>query len=155
MVISECSIGVFRGTDLHSTEIFHPLQEDHILVSHHTNCSLHLLWKPKKCLHASSNYASLQRFSLAQFSCSVVSNSLRPHGPHHAKLPCPSPTRGVYSHSCPLSQWRHPTISSSVVPFSSRLPSIRVFSDESVLHIKWPSRRTEMIRWSLVQNDFL
>ena len=57
-----------------------------------------------------------------QFS-SVASNFLRPHGLQHARLPCPSPTPGVYSHSCPLSQWCHPTISSSVVPFSSRLQS--------------------------------
>ena len=58
-----------------------------------------------------------------QFSCSVVSNSLRPHGRQHTRLPCPSPTPGVYSNSCPLSWWCHPTISSSVVPFSSHLQS--------------------------------
>ena len=57
------------------------------------------------------------QFSI-QFSCSVVSDSLRPHGLQHARLPCPSPTSGVYSNSCPLSRWYHPTISSSVVPFS-------------------------------------
>ena len=57
-----------------------------------------------------------------QFS-SVVSNSLQPHGLQHARLPCSSPTPGVYSNSCPLSRWCHPTISSSVVPFSSRLQS--------------------------------
>ena len=54
-----------------------------------------------------------------QFSCSVVSNSLQPHGLQHARLPCPSPTLGGCSNSCPLSQWCHPTISSSVIPFSS------------------------------------
>ena len=53
-----------------------------------------------------------------QFSYSVVSNSLRPHGLQHARPPCPSPTTRVYSNSCPLSQLCHPTISSSVVPFS-------------------------------------
>jgi len=58
-----------------------------------------------------------------QFSHSVVSNSLRPHGLQHARPPCPSPTPGVYSNSCPLSQWCHPTISSSVIPFSSCLQS--------------------------------
>ena len=58
-----------------------------------------------------------------QFSRSVVSNSLQPHGLQHTKPPCPSPILGVYSNSCPLSQWWHPTISSSVVPFSSCLPS--------------------------------
>ena len=61
--------------------------------------------------------------SSVQFSCSVVSNSLRPHGLQHARSPCLSPTPGVYSNSCPLSQWSHPTISSSVVPFSFRLQS--------------------------------
>ena len=54
-----------------------------------------------------------------QFRRSVVSDSLRPHGLQHARPPCPLPTPRVYSNSCPLSQWCHPTISSSVVPFSS------------------------------------
>ena len=48
-----------------------------------------------------------------------MSNSLWPHGLQHARLPCPLPTPGVYSNSCPLSWWCHPTISSSVIPFSS------------------------------------
>jgi len=56
-----------------------------------------------------------------QFSCSFVSDSLRPHGPQHARPPCPSPTPGIYSSLYPLSQWCHPTISSSVIPFSSHL----------------------------------
>ena len=51
-----------------------------------------------------------------------MSNSLRPHGLQHVRLTCPSPTPGAYSNSCPLSQWCHPTISSSVIPFSSCLP---------------------------------
>ena len=54
-----------------------------------------------------------------QFSCSVVSDSLRPHESKHARPPCPSPTPGVYSHSRPSSRWCHPAISSSVIPFSS------------------------------------
>ena len=58
-----------------------------------------------------------------QFSCSVVSDSLWPHGLQHARLPCPSPASGAYSNSCPLRQWCHPTISSSVVLFSSCLQS--------------------------------
>ena len=60
---------------------------------------------------------------ITQFSCSVMSNSLRPHGLQHARLPCPSPTPGACSNSCPSSRWCHPTISSSVVPFSSCLQS--------------------------------
>ena len=61
--------------------------------------------------------------SSVQFSCSVVSDSLWSHGQQHTRPPCPSPTPGVYSNSCPLSWWYHPTISSSVVPFSSCLQS--------------------------------
>ena len=57
--------------------------------------------------------------SSVQFSCSVVSNSLRPHESQHARPPCPSQTPGVHSDSCPSSQWCHPAISSSVIPFSS------------------------------------
>ena len=58
-----------------------------------------------------------------QFSCSVMSDSLWYHGLQHVRPPCPSPTPGVYPNSCPLSRWCHPTISSSVVPFSSCLQS--------------------------------
>ena len=57
-------------------------------------------------------------FSSVQFSCSVVSDSLRLHGLQHARPPCPSPIPRVYPNSCQLSQWCHPTISSSVIPFS-------------------------------------
>ena len=55
-----------------------------------------------------------------QFSCSVMSDSLWPHGLQYARAPCPSPTPGVHPNPCPLSQWCHPAISSSVIPFSSR-----------------------------------
>ena len=78
--------------------------------------------------------------SSVRFSCAVVSNSLRPHESQHTRPPCPSVTPGVYSNSCPLSQWCHPAISSSVVPFSSCPlipPSLRVFSSESTLHLRW------------------
>ena len=56
-----------------------------------------------------------------QFNLSVMSYSLWPHELQHSRPPCPSPTPGIYSNSCPLSRWCYPTISSSVVPFSSRL----------------------------------
>ena len=75
--------------------------------------------------------------SLIQFSCSVMSDSLQPHGLQHARSPCPSPTPWVYSNSCPLSQWCHPTISSSVIPFSSCLqsfPASDLFQWVSSLH---------------------
>ena len=83
---------------------------------------------------------STTQFSSVQFSCSVVSDSLRAPGLQHARPPCPSPTPGVYSNSCPLSQWCHPAISSSVVLLllPSISPNIRVFSNESALRIRWP-----------------
>ena len=59
------------------------------------------------------------QFSSVQFSRSVVSDSLQPHESQHVRPPCPSPTPEVYSNSCPSSWWRHPAISSSVIPFSS------------------------------------
>ena len=59
------------------------------------------------------------QFSSVQFSCSVVSDSLRPHESQHARPPCPLPSLGVHSNSCPLCWWCHPAISSSVFPFSS------------------------------------
>ena len=62
-----------------------------------------------------------QELSSVQFSSSVMSDSLWPHGLQHARPPCPSSTPGVYSNLCPLSQWCHPTILSSVIPFSSCL----------------------------------
>ena len=71
-----------------------------------------------------------------QFSRSVMSDFLRPHGLQHAKPPCPSPTPRVYSNSCPMSRWCHPTISSSVVPFSSCLQSLP--ASGTFLHIMWP-----------------
>ena len=58
------------------------------------------------------------QFSSVQFSRSVVSDSLRPHESQHARPPCPSPTPGVHSNSCPSSQWCNPAISSSVIPLS-------------------------------------
>ena len=61
--------------------------------------------------------------SSVQFSHSVISDSLQPHGLQHTSLPCPSPTPEAYSNSCPLSWWCHPTISSSAISFSSRLQS--------------------------------
>ena len=63
------------------------------------------------------------KFSSVQFNCSVVSDTLQPHGLQH---PCPSATPGAYSNSCPLCQWCHPTISSSVIPFSSCFQSFPV-----------------------------
>ena len=76
-----------------------------------------------------------------QFSLSVVSSSLRPHEPQHTRPPCPSSAPGVHPKPCPLSQWCHPTILSSVIPFSSCLQSFPawVFSNQSVLPIRRPN----------------
>ena len=68
-----------------------------------------ILYKERKSAETSS----------VQFSCSIVSDSLRPHESQHARPPCPSPTPRVHSNSCPSSRWCHPAISSSVVPYSS------------------------------------
>ena len=79
--------------------------------------------------------------SSVQFSHSVVSDSLWPHGLQHARPPCLSPTPKVYPNSCPLSWWCHPAISSSGIPLlllPSIFRSIRVFSNELALHIRWP-----------------
>ena len=82
---------------------------------------------------------------LLLFSRSVVSDSLRHRGLQHGRLPCPSPSLRVYSDSRPLSRWCHPTISSSVIPFSSCLQSFPPSwsSNESALHIRWPNLKTK------------
>ena len=84
------------------------------------------------------------QFSSVQFSRSVVSDSLRPHELQHVRPPCPSPTPGVHSDSRPSSQWCHSAILSSVAllllpPIS---PSIRVFSNESTLCMRWLKYRS-------------
>ena len=68
---------------------------------------------------AKCTYLKRRGISSVQFSHSVVSDSLQTHEPQDTRPPCPSPTPGVYSKSCPLRQWCHPAISSSVIPFSS------------------------------------
>ena len=73
-----------------------------------------------------------------QFSHSVMSDSLRLHGLQHARLPYPSSTPVVYSNSCPSSQWCHLIIWRPLLLPPSIFPSIRIFPNESVLHIRWP-----------------
>ena len=96
---------------------------------------IYVLEKNKRKCHTSCKDKHLNIFGLSihrhtgtyissiQFSHSVMSNYLQPHGLQHARPPCPSTTTGVYSNSHPLSWWCHPTTSSFVVPFSSRLQS--------------------------------
>ena len=76
------------------------------------------LWRPIRPSRTNTE-KKMSLSSSVQFSHSVVSDSLRPHESQHARPPCPSPTPGVHPDSCPSSQWCHPAISSSVVPFSS------------------------------------
>ena len=79
--------------------------------------------------------------SVSQFSCSVMSNSLQPHELQHARPPCPSPTARVYPNLCSLSRWCHPTISSSVIPFSScpqSFPESGSFQMSQLFASRWP-----------------
>ena len=89
-------------------------------------------------------WAMVMLLLLLLFGHSVVSDSLWPHGLQHARHPCPSPSSEACSNSCPLRQWCHPTISSSVchpllsLPSAFKRPSKRAFSNESALCIRWP-----------------
>ena len=84
---------------------------------------LHSLKVTTKVSWITLNESNLNLISSVQFICSVVSDSLWPHGLLHARLLCPSPTPGACSNLCPSTRWYHPTISSSVIPFSSCLQS--------------------------------
>ena len=96
------------------------------------------LWPP---LVHSKEKLEFSNFSSVQFSRSVMSYSLQPHGLQHTRLPCPSATPRACSNSCPSIWLCHPNISSSVFPLlllHSIIPSIGFFSSESVLRIRWP-----------------
>ena len=101
-----------------------------VIIKHNTKCFPFILFV-KIFLVCSS----------VQFSCSVVSDPLQPHGLQHARLSFTSLTPRVYSNTCPSSQWCHPTLSSChpLLLLPSIFPRIRVFSNESVLCIRWPS----------------
>ena len=107
-------------------------------LSQNFEITLHLPWNIFKYLYGSHfswrwgkyffSVPRLEPFETGvgdsvQFSCSVTSDSLWPHGLQHTRPPCPSPTPGVYPNACPSSWWCHPTISSSVIPFASCLQS--------------------------------
>ena len=102
-------------------------------------CSLHLHTKTKTSTSSQQSLRKRKELDSVQFSRSIMSNSFRPHGLQHARLPCPSATPGACSNSCPSNRWCHPTISSSVIPFScpQSLPGSGYFQ-MSVLHIRWP-----------------
>ena len=104
-----------------------PSTDKWIKVCLHTHTETHTVdyystKKKKKRIkfcHLQQHVWTWRAFSSVQFSCSVVSDSLRLHGLKNTRPACPSPTPGVYPNSCPLSRWCHPTISSSVIPFFS------------------------------------
>ena len=106
-----------HGLKLWSTASFHQLS-----LSSYPHCTFHPHFSPKGFMNGSP--APRTPFSVP-FSPSVVSDSLQPHGLQHTRPPCPSPTPGVYPNSYPLSRGCHPTISSSVLPFSSRFQSFK------------------------------
>ena len=89
-----------------------------ILPPHWPRFCIKMVFNISKKEFLLGEYYILQQFSLVQFSYSVLSDSLQPHGLQHARPPCPSLTPRVYSNSCPLSQWYHSTISFSVSHFS-------------------------------------
>ena len=103
----------------------------HIVWSLLLLSDIEMLFKVETTMPATASYLVVfprkqqfkQCFSSVQFSLSVKSYSLQPHGLQHARPPCPSPTPGACSNSCASSQWWHPTVSSSVIPFSSCLQS--------------------------------
>ena len=110
---------------------FHKVPTQALIQASTVSCSLKLNFTGKRCMIAEEKNDNLVLrqndkmvdliflFIIVQFSRSVVSDSLRPHELQHARPPCPSPTPRVYPNPCPLSQWCHPAISSSVVPLSS------------------------------------
>ena len=111
----------------------------------HTNTRTHIHMHARTHTHAHTLHLFHLAIpeSLLLFNCLVLSDSLWPHGLQHARLPCPSPSPGACSNSCPSSRWCHPTISSSVLCHPLLLlptifPRIRVFSNESAFHIRWP-----------------
>ena len=119
-------------------------------------CLPHLLWMNKgklkyviilatyifkmcMIIHNGGGQASY-KLIFSSVQSSVMSYFLWPHGLQHTRLPCPSPTPGAYSNSCPLSRWCHPTISSSVIPFSSCLQSFPASgSFPTSQFIRWPN----------------
>ena len=114
---------------------------DHVFVSIHSmkmpvnpiqcwflgllSCSINIIYSSWSFSSRSNFFFHLASRAQFQSSCSVISDSLQPHGLQHARLPCPSPTPRAFSNSCSWSQWYHPTILSSVVPFSSHLQSFQ------------------------------
>ena len=120
-----CRLVLYIGCSTHTSEEGSSLLMVFASYQHHTGVK---------------TTAVVQGKESVQFTC-CCSGSLRTHRLQHTRLPCPSPMPRAHSNSCPLNWWCHPTILSSVVSFSSfpqSCPSIRVFSSESALCIRWP-----------------
>ena len=116
----KCCWEKFRKTQINGTVCHKHGLNGLILLSDLSQINLYIQLNPyQNCSRLPISY----RNGSIQFSHSVVSNSLWPHELQYARLPCPSPTPGACSNSCPLSRWCHPTISSSVVSSSSHLQS--------------------------------
>ena len=115
---------LFRGCGFRSSQSLLPLTFEYSIVFLLIN-NVVVKWSTDFNRLAEDFWKGVLSFSSVQFSCSVMSDSLWPHGLQHTRLPCPSPTPGASSNSCPLSRWGHPTISSSIVPFSSCLQSFQ------------------------------
>ena len=94
-------------------------------------------------------------FGSVQFSCSVVPNSLPPHGLQKTRLPCPAPTPRAYSNSCPLSRCCHPTISSCrpLLLLPLIFPSIRILSNESALLEKETATHSSILAWRIPRKE--
>ena len=104
-------------------------------IQNHVTCLLRNLYAGQEATVRTRH----ETISSVQFSCSVVSNSLRPHEPQHSRPPCPSPTPRVYSNSCPVMPSNHLILCHLLLLPLSIFPSMRIFSNESVLCIRWPT----------------
>jgi len=132
------------------------IQQTHFVLTSVSRAGYSKLWIrhgscPQRVHSQWEKWKSNRWISSVQFSCSVVSDSLRPHEPQHARPPCPSPTPRVHSDSRPLSQWRHPAISSSVIPFSScpqSLPALGSFPMNQLF--AWGGWMASLTQWTWV-----
>ena len=117
------------GNDGIPVELYQILKDDAVKVLHSISqqiwntCQWPRAWKKSILIPIPKKGNDKECSSSVHFSRSVMSDYLWPHGLQHTRLPCPSPTPRAYSNSCLSSQWCHPTISSSVIPFSSSLQS--------------------------------